>query len=533
MPTAEQEPRVADPAETTVVERASIKRIMAGVVPVTLATQVLSFVSSLALANVLGATTGTDAYFLGLSVPMITFGILQAALRLGAIPALTERQTRAPGSFSEASSELFTAVAVGAAITSVLTSAVAAFVLPLAVSGSSEHLADLTRTTVIALAPLGLLGGLVGVLGAILAARGSFLPAAAAFGLEPIAKTLFVLFLGHSWGATTLVVGNLVGSVLAVAMLWVVARRKGVFIRFVRRARTSLVNDILRLSVPLLVSQSVLQVNPLIDRSMAAGVSAGSVTELEMGLRLFLVPAGLVASTLVAPLAATWSAQLAEEGKQALSESVTTAIRAVAIIIPPLVVMGVLLKTQIITLLYAGGAYTATALHHTSDVFGLLLLGLPAQVLVVVLATLFIVRRDSVFPMKIAIANVVLNVILNLALRPSLGVSGIALSTTLTLSLLCAVYMGVAQRRWHVFDMDRLRAPLIRATISTVGIAAVGGAVLSASSFGSDRIGGIAATLTVGAAAAAVHATVYLVGDGRARLAVAARLRSLSPSSHG
>jgi putative peptidoglycan lipid II flippase len=224
---------------------------------------------------------------------------------------------------------------------------------------------------------------------------------------------------------------------------------------------------------------------------------------------------------------------MAEEGKEALSESVATGIRVVLIAIPPLVVAGILLKTHIITLLYAGGAYTATALHHTSDVFGLLLLGLPAQVLVVVLATLFIVHRDSIFPMKIAIANVVLNVILNLALRPSLGVAGIALSTTITLTLLCGVYMGVAQRRWHTFDFDRLRAPLVRATISTVGIAAVGGAVVAASSFGNDRVGGIAATLTIGAAAAAVHATVYLVGDGRARLAVAARLRSLSPSSHG
>src|SRR3954466_14950209 len=114
-------------------EQRSVRRIMAGVVPVTLLTQVLSFGSSLALAHVFGATTGTDAYFLGLSVPMITFGILQAALRLGAIPALTERPTRDPASFSAASSELFSAVAVGALVASLATSAIAAFALPLAV----------------------------------------------------------------------------------------------------------------------------------------------------------------------------------------------------------------------------------------------------------------------------------------------------------------------------------------------------------------------------------------------------------------
>ena len=47
---------------------------------------------------------------------------------------------------------------------------------------------------------------------AILAAGGSFVPAAGVLALEPLAKTVFVLTLGRDWGATTLVVGNLVGS---------------------------------------------------------------------------------------------------------------------------------------------------------------------------------------------------------------------------------------------------------------------------------------------------------------------------------
>src|SRR4051812_35072776 len=283
----------------------SIRRIMAGVIPITLATQVLSFGSSLALAHVFGATTATDAYFLGLSIPMITFGILQAALRLGAIPALTERHTKEPASFSRQSSELFTSVTIGAGLLSLITTGIAVFALPSALS--DPHLADLTRTTILELAPLGLLGALGGVLGAILAVRMSFLPAAAVLALEPIAKTLFVVLLGDSWGASTLVWGNLVGSALAVVVLWWVARRRGVFVRFVKQANSPLVKHVLRLSVPLLVSQSVLQVNPLIDRSMASGVSSGSVTEMELGLKLFLVPASLIAGTLIAPLTATWS----------------------------------------------------------------------------------------------------------------------------------------------------------------------------------------------------------------------------------
>src|SRR4051794_19854517 len=454
-----------------VVNQPSVRRIMAGVIPVTILTQVLSFGSSLALAHVFGATIATDAYFLGLSIPMITFGILQAALRLGAIPALTERHARQPGSFSRQSSELFTSVAVGATLLSVITTAVAVVVLPSALS--DPHLADLTRTTIIELAPLGLLGALGGVLGAILAVRMSFLPAAAVLGLEPIAKTLFVLLLGDSWGASTLVWGNLVGSALAVVVLWWVARRRGVFVRFVAQPQSPLVKEVLRLSVPLLVSQSVLQVNPLIDRSMASSVSSGAVTELELGLKLFLVPATLIAGTLVAPLTATWSARKEEE-PALLRQSVTRAITGVIFILPPLVVGVLLVQDQVVTLLYSGGAYTGAALHRTGGVLGMLLLGLPAQTLIILLSTLFIVHRDAIFPMKIAFANVLLNVGLNFALRPALGISGIALSTSITFTILVGAYAIVAQRRWRVFDLAELRGPFVRALVSAAGIAALG-----------------------------------------------------------
>jgi putative peptidoglycan lipid II flippase len=513
-------------------QRQSVKRIMAAVVPVTMLTQVLSFFSSLALAHVLGATAETDAYFLALSIPMITFGVLQAALRLGAIPALTRRNVSDPGSFSQVSSELFTAVAIAAAVASVLTTAIAAFVLPLAVSGSDGNLANLTRTAVIELAPLGLFGALVGVLSAIVAVRGSFTAAAAILGLEPIVKTALVLTLGHVWGASTLIVGNLVGSALGVVVLWVVARRRGVNIRFVTRPHSALVKEILRFSVPLLVSQSVLQVSPVIDRSMAAGINAGSVTELELGLRLFLIPAGLVAATLMAPLTATWAVRFEEEGPDALRESIARALKAAAFVVPPLVVGGMFVTSHVVTLLYAGGAYGGSALGHTADVLGMLLLGLPAQLLVVILATVFIVRGDSIFPMKIAIANVILNVVLNLALRPVMGVAGIALSTTLTFTILAIVYLLSAHRRWQSFDFDRLRAPLARAAVSGAGIGTACAAVVGLTNFGGDRAGAVAALLSVGTAAAVVHAGVHLAGSSPARVALAARFRSRSQKLH-
>jgi putative peptidoglycan lipid II flippase len=265
---------------------------------------------------------------------------------------------------------------------------------------------------------------------------------------------------------------------------------------------------------------------------MAAGIAPGSVTELELGLRLFLIPAGVLASTLIAPLAATWAARVTDEGADALTASITRAVSVLLFVIPPLAVVGILLREHLITLLYAGGAYSASALHQTANAFGMLLLGLPAQVLVVVVTTLFIVRRDSIFPMKLAIANVILNVVLNFILRPVLGVGGIALSTTITLTSLVAVGVVVAQRRWNCFDLRRLRAPLQRAAASTAAIAVAGIWLLGTLDFSSDRAGAIGAVASVGVVAIVLHATVHLIGREPMNPTISARLRSLSPRSH-
>ena len=486
---------------------------MAGVIPVTMAAQALSFLSSLVLATILGATVGTDAYFLGLSIPMITFGLLLAAVRLGATPALTERFTKERATFARASSEVFTGVAVAAVALSAVTTGLAALVMPAIVSG--QELADLTRTTILALAPLGLLGALVGVMGAILAAQGSFVPAAAVLGIEPAAKTALVLVMGDRWGAGSLVVGNLVGSALAVAVLWVVIYRRGVVLRFVRRAQTPMVRAVLTFSVPLLVGQSVLELNPLVDRAMAAGLGSGSVTEFELGLRLYWVPLTLLAGTLISPLTATWANRFASDGWEAVKASLGRAVEALIVFVPPLVVAGVLAKDHLVALLYQGGAYSDTSLARTADVFGMLVLALPSYLLVVVLTALFIVRGDSVFPMKIAIANVVLNLGLNLALRPALGLSGIALATTTTITVLVAVTALVAQRRWRSFDLASLRAPLARTVLSCAAIAGAGAALLGTVDFGDGRLGDLAAASAIAALAAAIHGIVVLAGRGR------------------
>ena len=363
---------------------------------------------------------------------------------------------------------------------------------------------------------------------------------------EPIVKTILILTVADLLGVRhrALALGNVVGGALAVATLLVVLRRSGIWIRPANPRRSTLLGAVLRLSVPLLIGQAVLQVNPIVDRLMTVTLVQGDVTMLELGFRLFSVPTALLASTGIAPVAATWAAPFSAGGWPPLRDSLSQALMAAAIVLPGLVALGVVLRLEAVTVLYRGGEYGATAVAQTAEVFGIFMAGLPGQVLVVALASVFIVLKDAIVPMMLAIVNVILNVILDVAFRSWLGVSGIALSSTVTLTLLAASYLFILRRRAGPLGLRRVSAAATRATIAACVCGLAAWAVASALPESTDRASAVVVVLAAGAAGLLAYVAVLLLlgervpvhvaGDEVAAPAVAAAIETgdLASESH-
>jgi putative peptidoglycan lipid II flippase len=484
----------------------SLLRIVGSLAPVMIVVQVFGLLFSIALARILGSSRGTDAYFVALSVPAGISMVMLAALRQGAMPPMTEVLARSEAAFARAASEVVSSVAVLSAALAVATTGLAFLMAPLVFGNGSQHFLLLVRADLLALAPLPVLGGLTGALGAIQTVRGRVAPAVAVLVFEPAAKTLAVLTLGRSLGASSLVVGHLAGSALAPLTLWWMIRRDGVHLRPVGAVLPPFVRDVVHLSVPLIVSQAVLQANPIVDRTMAASLGSGSVTQLELGVRLFFGATALIGGVLIGPLTGSWTASRVHHGWEAVRSGVLRAITAILAVLPPVVALALALREPLIDLVYGGGAYSEAALRVTADVFGLLMLGLPANVLIIVFSAVFVVQRSTVFPMLVGISNVVLNVVLNFALRPLLGAPGIALSTTLTMTLLLVAYAFSATRRWDLRLRD-VAPSAARAAVAGAALA-IAAIALAAVPWGAGKAALGARVAVVAGALTLLHAAV-------------------------
>jgi putative peptidoglycan lipid II flippase len=480
----------------------------------TLAAQLIGFGSSLAIARILGATRSTDAYYLALSIPMLVYSIFLTTARQCGIPTLTEEAGESRASFVEASSQLISTTLIVSIMISAFAAAAAVLLLPVT---SSHSIASSAQAKVIELAPLGVLGAMMGAMAAVLAVRNRFAAAALVLGLDPLLRIVLLLAAGETLGTNALVIANLAGNLLAVLVLWLLIRREGISLRWRSPLHSPFVRRVLAFGAPLTLSAAILQANPVVDRAMASDLGSGTITSLELGLRLVNIPTLLIGATLIGPIMATWAARRAAFGWPALRDSVNRATEVFTMIVPPVLVIGIILRHQIVEVLYQGGEYSAHAALQTATVFAMLLVGLPAQILTVVFSTLFVIEKRPKFCLMAGMANVILNVVLNFALRAVWGVGGIALSTSLTVSILLAGYVIVARHRWEGIRIPFSSLLRPRAAVSVILMTLVAYGLVTSAPSVAGRLGLTVEIVVVAAAAFGVYAVLWLLADGRSR----------------
>jgi putative peptidoglycan lipid II flippase len=125
----------------------------------------------------------------------------------------------------------------------------------------------------------------------------------------------------------------------------------------------------------------------------------------------------------------------------------------------------------IIGVLFQRGAFGAEAAHATGQALAAYASGLPAYVLIKVLAPGFFAREDTRTPVKIALIALAFNMVLALALIWPLQHVGIALATA-GAAWLNALLLGLGLWRRDLFRADvRLRRRLPRIMLAALAMA--------------------------------------------------------------
>jgi putative peptidoglycan lipid II flippase len=424
----------------------------------TLLSRVLGFARDLVYAHVFGADTNTDAFVVAFKIPNFLrrlFG--EGAFATAFVPVLTEYKTKR--SYEDLKSFVdHMAGSLGLAV--LLLSLVGVVAAPIVVSIFAFGWVLAEETAKLALAaemlrltfPYLFFISLTAFAGGVLNAHQRF--AVPAF--TPVLLNL-ILIASALWLAPKM-------TIPIVALAWgvlIAGITQFVFqlpflgqLRMLPRFRPQLkdpgVRRVMVLMIPALFAVSVTQINLFVDTVLASTLVTGSISWLYYSDRLVEFPLGLLGVALGTVILPQLSRQSAEVEAVGFNKTLNWGLRNTLVFGAPAASGLAVLAGPLIATLFLSEVFTTTDVIQSRASLIAYASGLLAFIVIKVLAPAFYARQDTKTPVKIAVAAMLTNIILNLVLIGPLAHAGLALATSLA-AYLNAGLLFLALRRSAVF----------------------------------------------------------------------------------
>ena len=223
-------------------------------------------------------------------------------------------------------------------------------------------------------------------------------------------------------------------------------RRLGAGFRFMAPRRIPELREVMLLMGPMVLGMGAAQLQVLADRFIAMKfLEEGGTTHIYYGLRLMQFPQGLVTAALVSAVFPTL-ARLSARGEGAAAAATTgLALRVNTLLTLPAAAGLIVLAQPIVQLLLQHGEFRPENSGPTAQALAGFALGIPAAGAVMVLTRAFYAVGDVRTPVRIGLATVAINIVLDLVLVGPLHELGLALATSAA-SIVFAVLLLMAFR---------------------------------------------------------------------------------------
>ncbi|MDP9056731.1 MAG: murein biosynthesis integral membrane protein MurJ [Pseudomonadota bacterium] len=258
--------------------------------------------------------------------------------------------------------------------------------------------------------------------------------------------------------------------------LWLAwaCRRAGASLKLRRPRLTPEVKRLLSLIWPAAAGAGAVQINLVISTALAAGLlSHGSVTYIYMADRLNQLPLGLIGIGLGTVLLPTISRQLGAGQQVEAMATQNRGLELALLLTLPATVALVICGEPIVAALFGYGRYRASDSHATAQALAAFSIGLPSYILVKVLTPGFYARQDTKTPVRYAMQSMLVNLVGNLILIPTIAYRGPPLATAIASTVNVAMLYFTLRRRGHFVPDARLRRRAPRLALAALAMGVV------------------------------------------------------------
>lgn len=424
-----------------------LRRAAVGLLAVYALARLVAFGRETTIAYLFGATRHTDAYVAATAFPELVSGVLlSGVLGYAIIPEFFRR--RAADDPDGAARLLQAAFWQVLLLTGCLTVLAAVLADPLTSAfapglGGSQH--DSAVLMLRVASPAMILYGLTGLGGAVLNTRNSFLPVPVSFVIgNALGIVMLVVFSGI--GIVAAALAYVAAAAVFAAVQWALVQRSAP-IRLGRPLwRGPDVAAVVSGGLVAIVVISVPFVRGFVERLLASTAGAGDLAALGFATKLILAVGSIVAVSVGTVIFPTLAEQAVDESRGTLVHTVRRALILVVALSLPLSVAMIVAAKPIVRALFEHGEFSAASTAVTSTIVRAFAIGLVAICVNEILLRALFALRAHRRALAAILANLVLNVALDVWLLDAVGVEGLGIGASIALWLNAAALTAIVVR---------------------------------------------------------------------------------------
>lgn len=394
--------------------------------------KLLGFGRDAVIASFYGATAETDAYFFASSMPGTLFPAVCSSLAV-AFTSIYVKKLAEEG--KEAGDKYASGMLVGTTIVGIILGIIgmliAPLVVPLIANGfEGEQLQLAVSLTQLTMGSFVLLM-LQYMLCAVLNSKKIFVAPQIAGVLYNVVIIGVTVGMGKGQSMEFLTLTTVGALGVQVLMLILSCYRKVAFtLQF--RGICKEMKQLIFLALPVLLGNSVVQINSIVEKALGSGLPEGTLSALNYANTLNALVTGVFIVSVSTVLFPTLATDATTGDTKKFGKTLSQSVRWISIILVPISCITLIDAKEIVTIVFARGSFDETAVAMTSIV---LMCVAPRFVLYGICETItkgFFAIQDTKTPMKNSSIGVAFNILFSLIFVRWFGIVGIALGTTIS-----------------------------------------------------------------------------------------------------
>ena len=440
---------------------------------VTVFSKLIGFARDIVIANYYGASLVSDAYFYAYQIPalaIILLGGIGGPFHSATVSVFSKIipnfNVKAPENANRLFNTFLTASFVFFLFLSILLFVFANQIMTIIISGENVGLVSLAATHLKIMAPVVLVGGLVGIYYGILITYNEFLIP----NLSPMVMSMVIIAVlmisGGDKTGVLLAAATSVGAVFQFLLQLPKIKKFG----FSFKPNFEIFHNqnfktIMELLFPAVLSSTVGQIHIYVDMFFASSLEEGAWTAIGYANRVFQFPVGILTTAFLVPLFPVFSKLVVQKDFDGIKNYFNKGVGVLLFASIPIIIGILVLAKDGISLIFQRGAFDDNATFMVTQALWFLSFSIIPYVFRDSITRVFYSFNDSKTPFVVAFISIVLKAVLNILLVERMGIGGITLSTSLV-TLFNAVVLGIFILKKIKLDYRSLFKNLLKMAIA-------------------------------------------------------------------